>query len=376
MSEEILIDILIVIAKVIIAVFCFLLPLTVFNTWFERKVSALIQSRIGVNRSKIFGFDLAGFVNTFLADPIKSFFKEDIIPNGASRILHTIAPIVAVFPILLCVAIIPFGPDFELFGRTIKMQVVNLNVALLFIFACISLAIFGQILAGRVSQSKFALLGSFRAVLQSISCGIIFGLGIIPLICIYKTLNLNEIVLFQGQDFHGLPAWGFFLNPISFFVFLAAAMVGTYRAPFDISDAESGITTGYLAEYSGMKFILFRYGQFASIVIVSSLLVLLFFGGWQIPYFDLTTIRSDLWGILPEWFNEVEFTWAPLVAFAVFVIKVIFFCVLQILVRWTLPRFSYDQLIYFCWKTLITISILNIVVSGALVLGGFYEVKN
>ncbi|MDR2337383.1 MAG: NADH-quinone oxidoreductase subunit H [Deltaproteobacteria bacterium] len=374
MLSDIFINILIITAKALVAVLCFLLPLAAINSWFERKVSALIQDRVGANRSNIFGFDLAGIINTVLADPVKAFLKEDLIPQGVNKILHTLAPILAALPVFMCVAVIPFGPPFEILGRTITMQVANLNVALLYIFAMGGLAIYGVILAGWVSNNKFSLLGSLRAVAQMMSYEVTLGLSVVGLICIYKTLDLNKIVLLQGGSFYGLPAWGIFLNPIAFFVFFAAAMAETRRAPFDVAEGESEIVAGYFTEYSGMKFILFWLGEFAEIVIVSALIVLLFFGGWQVPYFDITTIPSDLWGVLPEWFNEVEFNWTPLVAWSVFIAKVIFFCVLQIVIRWTLPRFRYDQVMGLCWKILLTVSILNFLLTVGLVLGGSYKI--
>lgn len=371
--EEILIDILIVTLKVIFAVLCFLLPIAVLNSWFERKVSALIQDRVGANRSNILGFDLAGLVNTMLADPIKAFLKEDFTPKNAGKILHTLAPILAVFPVFICVVAIPFGPPFEFWGREITMQVANLNVGLVYIFAMTALTVYGIILAGWVSDNKYSLIGSMRAVAQTISYGLVLGFSIAGLVCIYGTLDLSKMVSEQsGVILHGfLPAWGIFLNPVAFFVFFAAAMAGTRRTPFDLPEGESEIIAGYFTEYSGIKFVLFWLGEFAEIVIVSSLIVILFFGGWQLPFYDITTIPSDLWGLLPQFFNDIEFYWAPLVGLLVFIAKVIFFCVLQITIRWTLPRFRYDQLMNFNWKILLSVSVLNLLVTAGLILGGW-----
>ncbi len=326
--------------------------------WLERKVSALIQDRIGANRASFFGLDLAGWVNTAVADPVKAIMKEDWIPKGTSPFLHAMGPFLALFPVLVSFAVIPIGPSFELGGRTISMQLADLNFGILYVFAMGSLAVYGTVLAGWVSNNKFSLLGGLRSSAQMISYEVTMGLGIIGLIAIYGSLDPAKIIEFQGRSFHGLPAWGIFLNPIGFLVFFTSMMAETKRAPFDLPESESELVAGYLTEYSGMKFLLFWFGEFGEIVIASAMVVLLFFGGWQLPYVQVAALP-----------------FAPLIGAIVFLSKVFLFCLLQVIIRWTLPRFRYDQLMNLCWKYMLPISIVNLLVTVFLLLnGGLYPV--
>jgi NADH-quinone oxidoreductase subunit H len=349
-----------------------LLGLASITTWIERKGSALIQNRLGANRASILGFDLAGLVNTLIADPVKAITKEDWIPKGVSGLMHGLAVFLAVFPVLLSFAVIPFGPPVSWQGGEISLQVADLNVGLLFVFAMGSLAVYGIVLAGWVSQNKFSLFGALRGSAQMISYEVTMGLSVIGLLTIYQTLDLYQITLAQSGTFYGLPRWGIVLNPIAFLLFFASAMAETKRAPFDLPESESEIVAGYMTEYSGMKFLLFWLGEFSEIVVAAALIALLFLGGWQLPYFDIRDIPADFWGLLPQWFADVGWQWAPLVGAFVFGAKVFFLCVLQVVIRWTLPRFRYDQLMNLCWKIMLSVSILNLVVTAALVLSGFY----
>ena len=358
--------------KILVAIFCFLLPLAVLCSWFERKVCALIQDRVGVNRAKIFKLNFGGLVSVALINPIKTFLKKDFVPQNASKILHALAPILMVLPAFMCIAVIPFGPPFTASGQEITMQIVNLNVGLIYIFAMLSLAIYGIILAGWVSNNKYSLMGTLRAVAQIIPYQVVLGISIASLICVYGTLDLSKIIDAQdGVILNGfLPAWGIFLNPIAFLVFFTAAMACTKYTPFDLSEGKSEILAGYLTEYTGVKLGLFRLGELATVIIVSSLLVILFFGGWSFPYGDITVIPSDLWGLLPQSFNDTEFYWAPFAGALIFVTKVIFICVLQIVVHCTLPRFRYDQLMNLNCKILFSVSVLNLLITAGLVLEG------
>ena len=351
----------------------FVLGLAALNTWFERKISALMQNRIGANRANICGWDLAGLVNTLVCDPVKALFKEDWVPRGVSQFVHSLAPFLALAPVLISVAVIPFGPPLTAFGTEITGQVLELNAGILFVFACGALAVFGVLLAGYVAVNKFSLLGGLRAVAQMISYEIVLGLSILSMVVIYGTLDLQEMVLAQSGRFHGLPNWGVFLNPIAFLVFFTALMAETKRAPFDLAESESELVAGYLTEYSGMKFLLFWLSEFAEIVICAALVTIVFFGGWQLPYVNITLLPADLGGLLPQWFNDMNFQWAPLLGFMVFGAKVTVLCVVQIMVRWTLPRFRYDQLMSFCWKILFNIAMLSLIVSSLLVLRGVYQ---
>ena len=340
-----------------------LLKLASLTIWVERKGSALIQDRIGANRASIFGFDLAGIFNTLVADPVKALFKEDWVPKGASQFMHSLGPFMAVFPVLVTFAVIPFGPPMQISGREVTMQVANLDVGLLYVFAMGSLAVYGVMLAGFVSHNKFSVFGGLRASAQMISYEVTMGISIVGLIAIYGTLNLPSIVEAQtGTFLKFLPRWGIFLNPIAFLIFFTSVMAETKRNPFDLPESESEIVAGYMTEYSGMKFLLYWLGEFSEMVVASALVVVLFFGGWHLPWFDIRGL-TESWGTV----------WPSLLGAAVFGAKVAFFCVLQVVIRWTLPRFRYDQLMNLCWKIMLPISILNLVGTVVLLLVGFYS---
>jgi len=326
--------------------------------WLERKVSALIQNRVGANRAAIFGFDLVGMINTAVADPVKALLKEDWIPKGANPFLHAMGPFLGLFPVLVSFAVIPLGPSFELGGHKISMQVAELNVGILYVFAMGSLSVYGTVLAGWISQNKFSLLGGLRASAQMISYEVTMGISLIGLIAIYGSLDAGEIINFQSKLWGFLPAWGIFLNPLGFLIFFTSMMAETKRAPFDLPESESELVAGYLTEYSGMKFLLFWFGEFGEVVVASAVVSLLFFGGWQLPYI-----------------NVADLPFAPLVGAVVFLSKIFAFCVLQVTIRWTLPRFRYDQLMNLCWKYMLPLSIINILVTVFLLLTkSFYPV--
>jgi len=328
------------------------------TTWVERKASALIQDRQGANRASILGFDLAGLLNTLVADPVKALFKEDFVPKGTSQFMHSLGPFLAVFPVLVSFAIVPFGPPLQFEAREVTLQLVDLNVGILFVFAFGSLAVYGVVLAAWVSNNKFSLFGGLRATAQMISYEITMGLSIVGLLMIYQTLDLNEIVSQQNEMLWGvLPRWGLFLNPLGFLLFFVSMMAETKRAPFDMPESESEIVAGYMTEYSGMKFLLFWLGEFAEIVVASGIIVVLFFGGWHLPYYDITQMPQDQYGIIPA-----------LVGAAVFAVKTAFFCVLQVVIRWSLPRFRYDQLMHLCWKLMLPLALVNLVATAVIVL--------
>ena len=260
------------------------LNLAALHTWLERKQSAIIQDRIGANRASIFGFRLMGLFHP-LADAIKMFTKEDIVPAGADRVLHTLAPFFSVFFALVAFAAIPFGDRVILGDRVIELQIAKIDVALLYVFAMLSLGVYGVILAGFASRNNYALLGGLRATAQMISYEIALGIAIIGVVMIYGTMDLQELVRGQGQTTLGgwIPLWGIVVQPVAFFVFLTAALAETKRAPFDLPEGESEII-GYFVEYSGMKFGMFFLADFLETILVACLATTLFFGGWQVPY--------------------------------------------------------------------------------------------
>ncbi|MGH9337493.1 MAG: complex I subunit 1/NuoH family protein, partial [Vicinamibacteria bacterium] len=328
------------------------------HTWIERKQSAVMQDRIGANRADILGFTFLGLFHP-LADAIKMFAKEDIIPAGADRVLHTLAPFFSVFFALVAFAGIPFGDHIVWGDRVIDLQVAKIDAALLYIFAMLSLGVYGVILAGFASRNNYALLGGLRATAQMISYEIALGIAVIGVIMVYGTMDLQELVRGQGAYLGGfLPFWGIVAQPVSFFVFLAAALAETKRTPFDLPEGESEII-GYFVEYSGMKFGMFYLADFLETILVACLATTLFFGGWQVPY------------LMPDGFH---FPWGAtiplsqwtyvLLGVASFSVKVLAFCWLFMQIRWTLPRFRYDQLMRLGWLGLFPVSVLNVLVTG------------
>lgn len=334
-------------------------------TWLERKGSALIQDRVGANRAgayiesdrwylkpllplvRMAGW--LGFIQTFICDSVKGLMKEDFIPEGASKFLHAVAPIVAVLPIMLAFAVLPLAPDFYIGSYYIHPRVAPIDAGLLFVLAMGSVAVYGIAIAGWTGNNKFSLLGALRAAAQMVSYELPMGMVFVALIVVYGTLDVYSMVEHQQQLLWGwLPAWGIFTQPVGFVILLLAGMAETKRGPFDLPEAESELTAGYFTEYSGMKFLLFWLGEFAEIALFGMLLALLFFGGWDIPW---VTLPKGAW-------------WAALIGHVVLMAKIIFFCVLQIVIRWTLPRFRYDQLMNLGWKLLLPISLINLVVTA------------
>jgi NADH-quinone oxidoreductase subunit H len=336
------------------------LNLAALHTWLERKQSAIIQDRIGANRASIFGWRLMGLFHP-MADAIKMFMKEDIVPAGADKVLHTLAPFFSVFFALVAFAAIPFGDRVILGDRVIELQIAKIDVALLYVFAMLSLGVYGVILAGFASRNNYALLGGLRATAQMLSYEIALGIAIIGVVMIYGTMDLQDLVRGQGQMTLGgwIPLWGIVVQPVAFFVFLTAALAETKRAPFDLPEGESEII-GYFVEYSGMKFGMFYLADFLETILVACLATTLFFGGWQVPYLMPDGFHFPWGATLPV------SQWAyVLLGVASFSIKVVVFCLLFMQIRWTLPRFRYDQLMRLGWLGLFPISVVNALVTAS-----------
>jgi NADH-quinone oxidoreductase subunit H len=359
-----------------LVVLLIVLHLTVFMLWVERKGSALIQNRIGANRAAIFGvlpWNL-GIVNTLMADPVKMFTKEDFVPEGADRLLHFLAPFLSVFPIFVTFACVPFGDELRIGDRSIPLQVADLNVGVLYILAVASIAVYGVVLAGWASNNRWAMLGGLRGSAQMISYELAMGLGLVSMVMTYGTLDLQAMARAQGAglgSFLGfgrvvldwLPAWGIFYQPLAFLIFFAAGIAESKRIPFDLPESESELISGYYTEYSGGKQATFMFSDFAELVLVSALVTTIFFGGWQIPFLTRDGFAFP-WGghlALPHLLIVV----AQVVAFLV---KVLFFNWFQILIRWTLPRFRYDQLMRLGWKVLLPLALANVLVTAVVIL--------
>jgi NADH-quinone oxidoreductase subunit H len=350
-------EVLIAVLKIVFALTWFLV-LTLYLTWLERKESAVIQDRIGANRANIGRLRLLGLFQPF-ADAIKMIFKEDFVPPFAQKFLHTLAPFLSFFFVAVTICAVPFGDTLRLGGRSINLQVLDMNAGLLFILAMLSLGIYGIILSGWASRNRFTLLGSVRGAAQLISYEVALGLSLIGVIMVYPSLRLQTIVGFQGENLWGfLPKWGVVLQPLGFLVFFFAALAETKRVPFDLPEGESEII-GFFTEYGGLKWGLFMMTDFMEIIIVSSLLTTLFFGGWQVPWLGADGFHWPWGGMWALPHGAVV-----LLQLLAFNVKVIFFSWLQILIRWTYPRFRYDQLMDLGWKVLVPLSLLNIVATG------------
>ncbi len=338
-------------------------------TWMERKQSAVMQDRIGANRAALFGITALGLFHN-IADAIKMITKEDFIPPQGNRLLHTLAPAVALTFALIGFAVVPFGSIYSFGGTTVSLQVLDLNVALLYVFAAMSMGIYGFVLAGWASANNYALLGGLRASSQMISYEITLGATIIGVLMCFQSLSLQEINLAQGELLWGwIPAWGILLQPVGFVLFATAAMAETKRVPFDVPEGESEII-GYFVEYSGMKFGMFLMTDFVETVLGASLITTLFFGGWQVPYLYTTASGGPLDGFLFPWGGQLELPVLVVMLLHVgsFLGKVFFFCFVMLLVRWTLPRFRWDQLMRLGWTRMLPLSILNIIVTGLVLL--------
>jgi NADH-quinone oxidoreductase subunit H len=376
--------------NIIFLMLVFVMIIATMLTLAERKWSALMQDRIGPNRARINlpvlrNMPLAG-LPFVLADSLKMLTKEAFSPGKANRFLFNLGPLLAFAPVFALFAIVPAGPSVELWGKKVDMVVGTPDFGLLYLFAIASLAVYGTALAGWASNNKFALLGGVRASSQMISYEVALGLSLVGIMLAFSSVQLPVIIgnlasetvaqtgvvagqasgqaryLWQwtgaGGGFDlGLPAWGIILQPLGFIIFFAAAFAETKRAPFDVPEGESEII-GYFVEYSGMQFGLFMISEFVEVVVLSGVIAGLFFGGYHLPFGG-------------EWL-ATQLQGQPLVYATVlgtfFWIKVLLLCYVQLAIRWTFPRFRYDQIQTLGWKILLPVGLVNVFVSGALVL--------
>ncbi len=324
----------------IVTVMLVVLTVVANLVYVERRVSAFIQNRIGPNRVGPFGLLQSP------ADVLKLFIKEDIIPRNANPFIHTLAPIISIAVALVTIAVVPFGNTIELFGTEIKLMIADVNVGILYVLALTSLGVYGLTLSGWSSNSKYSLLGALRSSAQLISYELSLGLSILGVIMLTGSLQLDKIVEAQAG---GL--WFAFLTPIGFITFVVAAFAETNRLPFDLPEAEPELVGGYHTEYSGMKFGAFFLAEYANMITSSALIVTLFLGGWQAPGVHSLGL-SDFW--------------VSILQIGAFVTKVAVVLFVFVWIRWTLPRFRYDQLMNLGWKVMLPLALLNLVVTGAL----------
>ncbi|MDP2599482.1 MAG: NADH-quinone oxidoreductase subunit H [Deltaproteobacteria bacterium] len=392
--------------------------------WLERKGSAYIQDRRGPNRAAILGVRLGGMIHS-LNDVVKLLFKEDIIPSHVNKPLFIIAPMIAMFVATIALGVIPFGDPVVLGShKPFLLQVADLDVGLLYVFAVSSLGVYGVMLAGWAANNKYSLLGGLRSAAQMVSYEVAMGLSVVGIFLMSGSLRLSDIVNQQGANlFH----WNIFLQPVAFFIFLAALFAETNRLPFDLPEGESELVAGFHVEYSSMKFALFFMAEYAHIIVGSCIITTLFFGGWNIPFVSADWIKANadfvlklLWvslglfsvvggGLLCRRFKKQRYgdlrdfeplvfgvpgvltgfgllglfalfgaglilpAWGVSIMIAalqigVFLAKVLFFCFFFIWVRWTLPRFRYDQLMKLGWQIMLPLALVNILVTGWVVL--------
>jgi NADH-quinone oxidoreductase subunit H len=347
----------------VVFVLVFVLNLGGLMTWVERKQSAIMQDRIGANRASILGLRLFGLFHA-LADAIKMLTKEDFSPARADRLLYGLAPFVSTFFALVAFAAIPFGDTLRIAGREVALQALTFDVGILYIFAMLSLVVYGVMMAGWASANNYALLGGQRAAALMISAEVAIGASIVGVVMVYGSLNLMEIVRAQGRPLLAgllgawVPAWGLLTQPLAFVLFLTAGIAATKRVPFDMPEGESEII-GYFVEYSGMKFGLFLMADFLETVVMAGLIVSLFLGGWQVPYLGPDGFVFPWGAVVPLGHLTVS-----LLQVGSFMAKLCVMIWFLMLIRWTLPRFRYDQAMRLGWLGLFPLAIANVVITG------------
>ena len=354
-------------------------------TWVERKQAAIMQDRIGANRADFFGVRALGLLHP-AADVLKLLSKEDVVPAGAHRVLHLMAPVIAIVPAILTLAVIPFGGTYTFGETTLNLVVADIDWGMLYVFAVGSIATYGAVIAGWASNSNWGLLGSMRASSQMISYEVTMGLSLVGLFMAFGTLRLPEMAAAQDATFRvfgflqhfgalddvpawldwvRLPAWGLFLQPLGFLLFLTCIMAENKRPPFDAPEGESEIVAGYHVEYSGMRFGLFYTAEFLEVPVIAALVATLFFGGWAVPYLSQETLIG---AVTPVFGPGFATGLCLLVHVVTFFVKVAALIWLQMLIRWTLPRFRYDQVMDLCWKWILPLSIANVFATALVIL--------
>lgn len=370
---DLLLQLAIILFKIVTLTFIVVLPLVPISVYFERRFSAIIQDRVGPNRVGI-PLSLLGFKKDFhffgliqpMADGIKLFLKEDFTPQYVRKAFYWLAPALTVVPALITVCVVPFGSPITIFGHTEKLVIADIDVGPLFVFAIASLSVYGITLAGWSSNSKFPFIGGVRSTAQMISYEICLGLSIIPVLLYFGELNLGKIVEHQAQ--HGwllLPLWqngqiglpdmqtALFWIPavIAFLIFTISIFAETNRMPFDLPECETELVGGYHTEYSSMKFALFFMGEYAAMVIGSAMVVTLFLGGWSAGFgLDPLIAKLGIGG----------FQIGGLIHLGIFLTKLVGFILFFILVRWTVPRFRYDQLMKLGWVIFFEAALINV----------------
>ena len=418
-------SIVVVIVNILLAVIL-AVGTTPIMVWWERRVAGLIQDRTGPNRCSVGGFRLGGLIQSF-ADMLKLVFKEDFTPSHIKyKFFYTIAPAILFFSTFLTFAVIPYSDTLIIDGTEYMMQAIPTHLGIMWFLAYAGLSVYGIMLGGYASESKFGLLSAVRASAQVISYEAAMALSVVSLLVTYGSIHLNDMVVFQGELIFGfIPAWGIIVQPLAAIIFIVTAFAETNRAPFDIAEGESEIVAGYHTEYSAMRFGLFQVGEYAAMSASSAIIVTLFFGGYQIPWLDTAAIQANIYIVigaivvslimmtycLTKWMKK-NYNWkdpddsrdkenkilikafwimtivlsAILISFIIFglgtngvniataviqvstfLIKFFMMSLVFIWVRWTLLRFRYDQLQMLGWKVLLPLALLNIFITATFV---------
>jgi NADH-quinone oxidoreductase subunit H len=346
MMHLLFVDWWLILEKLVLVIIIISLSLVIamYTTYAERKVAAWLQDRRGPNRAGPWG------ILQPLADGGKLFFKEEIIPLVSSKFLFILGPSLAMITALLTSAVIPWGTSLHLFGRDISLQIADINIGILYIFGVVSLGVYGIMIGGWASNNKFSLLAAIRGASQMISYELAMGLALIAVLMLTGSLQMSVIV--KNQVEHG---WHVLYQPLGFIIFFVCALAECNRTPFDLPEAENELNFGYHQEYSSMKLGFYLFAEYINMFISSAVMATLFFGGYDIPF-----VNEATWGLSPNLL--------AIIGFAVLMAKIFFFLFVFIWIRWTIPRFRYDQLMNLGWKVLIPLSLANMVITAVVML--------
>ena len=326
-------------SALVLLLFLISLGVAAYQTYFERKLAAWIQDRVGPDRAGPFG------ILQPIADGTKMFLKEDFIPAKADKWLFIIGPGISMFTALITSSVIPWGTNLNLFGRDIRLQVADFNIGILFVFGVVSIGVYGIMIGGWASNNKYSLYGAIRASSQMISYELAMGISAITIVMLTGSLSLNDIV----QSQHGMN-WNIFYQPLAFFIFFITSLAELNRAPFDLPECESELIGGYHTEYSSMKLGLYLFSEYTSMFVSSAIMAVLFFGGYNFPGMDAFSGNT-----------------LAILSIAAFALKIFLFIFVIMWIRWTIPRFRFDQLMHLGWKVLIPVAIVNMLITGLVV---------
>jgi NADH-quinone oxidoreductase subunit H len=379
---------ILVVVKTLFILLVVMLLFAPLITWVERKQGAIMQDRIGANRADIAGMRFLGLLHP-AADVLKLLTKEDVVPAGANRFLHALAPIIAAIPAIVAFAVIPYGGVYQFGETSVSLVAADIDWGMLYVLLIGSLATYGAVLAGWSSNNNWSMLGAIRSTAQMISYEVTMGLSLVGIFMVFGTLRLTDMAIAQDATFRlfgfldllpplpiaqwmlealdavRLPNWGIFLQPLAFVMFLVCIMAENKRPPFDLPEADSELVAGYFTEYSGMRFGLFYMSEFIEVVVIAGLCTSLFLGGWSIPYLPQDEIIAAVSGFFGVGFATGL---CMLLHVGCFFAKVTVMIWLQMLIRWSFPRFRYDQMMNLCWKVILPLSLANVFVTALVML--------